>query len=85
MFIFLNSVAVEQEEVVTKRQYYVDGREYYQVFLANHAVLKKFYDWKQYELLTPFAAYGLHNLACVTTSQVCMPRLICAPIPNFHL
>ncbi|ABO94730.1 thylakoid lumenal 20 kDa protein, putative [Ostreococcus lucimarinus CCE9901] len=23
----------------------------------------------QYELLTPFAAYGLHNLACVTTSQ----------------
>lgn len=42
MFIFLNSVAVEQEEVVTKRQYYVDGREYYQVFLANHAVLKSF-------------------------------------------
>ena len=48
----MSSVAVEQEEVVSKDKFRSHGRNYY-----------------KYELLTPFAAYGLHNVASVTTSQ----------------
>mmetsp|Transcript_2957 Transcript_2957/g.10705 ORF Transcript_2957/g.10705 Transcript_2957/m.10705 type:complete len:261 (-) Transcript_2957:839-1621(-) len=46
------SVAVEQEEILSKQSRNVAGSSYY-----------------EYELLTPFAAYGIHNLASVTTTQ----------------
>lgn len=46
------SVAVEEEEILSKQQKVTNGWGYY-----------------EYELLTPFAAYGLHNIASVTTSQ----------------
>ena len=54
----------------TKREFTEKGRVYYQVLQKPDNSLNFYLNFYKYELLTPFAETGLHNIAKITTSQV---------------
>ena len=64
------SVAAEEEEILDKEEFTEKGRVYYQVLQKPDNSLNFYLNFYKYELLTPFAETGLHNIAKITTSQV---------------
>ncbi|CCO19750.1 predicted protein [Bathycoccus prasinos] len=63
------SVAAEEEEILDKEEFTEKGRVYYQVLQKPDNSLNFYLNFYKYELLTPFAETGLHNIAKITTSQ----------------
>lgn len=63
------SVAVEEEEVIDVKQFEKEGREYYEVKCRAFTKIFELL-WLQYELFTPYAQSGSHNLTTVCTSMV---------------
>jgi len=63
------SVAVEEEDIVGMQQIKKNGRDYYEVRSTPQMVVIRL-SLFQYELFTPYAEAGSHNLTTVCTSMV---------------
>lgn len=67
--IIPNSVAIEEEDIVDVKEVEKQGKVYYEVRLWR-CIWYSFLLRLQYELFTPYAQSGAHNLTTVCTSMV---------------